>query len=279
LGIPAYGGRLFSSDGSISKAGEALSKIIIPNAIFKKVLFNLLLTDTKEGDYVPIDFRSLSVREFGTIYEGLLESELSIAEDNLTIDKKGIYKPTEDNKSIIVKKGEVYLHDRSGTRKSSGSFFTPEFLVEYILDKSLEPAIDEHLENLNNLNEVERTEEIFNFRVADIAMGSGHFLVAAIDRIENKFSSWLEDNPTPGIIRELNYLKASAKKTKTTKKKVKKKTDKKSLPKKKSSKKKATKKKVSGKKKATGKKKPAKKKKVAAKKGGKKKVSKKRGRK
>ena len=213
LGIPAYGGRLFSCDVSISKAGEALSKIIIPNAIFKKVLFNLLLTDTNEGDYVPIDFRNLSVREFGTIYEGLLESELSIAEDNLTIDKKGTYKPTEDHKSIIVKKGEVYLHDRSGTRKSSGSFFTPEFLVEYILDKSLEPAINEHLDNLNNLNEVERTEEFFNFRVADIAMGSGHFLVAAIDRIENKFSRWLEDNPTPGIIRELNYLKASAKKT------------------------------------------------------------------
>ena len=38
-------------------------------------------------------------------------------------------------------------------------------------------------------------------------MGSGHFLVAAIDRIEEKFTTWLEENPTPGIKREFQYLK------------------------------------------------------------------------
>ena len=34
----------------------------------------------ENGSYAPIDFRSLSVREFGTDL-GLLESELSIAEE------------------------------------------------------------------------------------------------------------------------------------------------------------------------------------------------------
>ena len=41
-------------------------------------------------------------------------------------------------------------------------------------------------------------------------MGSGHFLVAAIDRIEKRFALWLEENPTPGILREIQYLRNEA---------------------------------------------------------------------
>ena len=37
-------------------------------------------------------------------------------------------------------------------------------------------------------------------------MGSGHFLVAAIDRIERRFALWLEEIH-PGITRELQYLR------------------------------------------------------------------------
>ena len=48
-----------------------------------------------------IDFRSLSVREFGTIYEGLLESELSVAETDLAVDKKGKYYPTKIMKKLL----------------------------------------------------------------------------------------------------------------------------------------------------------------------------------
>ena len=212
-GIPAYGGAMFSDDKSISRAGYELSKISIPNDPFEEILCNLLLTDNDSLAYAPIDFRSLSVREFGTIYEGLLESELSIAEENLTIDKKGSFLPAQKKDQIVIKKGEIYLHDRSGVRKSTGSFFTKEFLVEYLLDRSLDPALDEHLERITKLDEAERTEQLFDFRVADIAMGSGHFLVAAIDRIEFRFALWLEENPTPGILRELQFMRGAAKKS------------------------------------------------------------------
>ena len=211
-GIPAYDGKIFSNDLSISRSGNALSEITISNEIFGEVLSNLILTITEDGYYAPIDFRSLSVREFGTIYEGLLESELSIADENLTINNKGVYEPTNDPEKGIIKRGEIYLHDKSGARKSSGSFFTKEFLVEYLLDKSLDPALDEHLNHITQLNEADRTEQLFDFHVADIAMGSGHFLVAAIDRIEQKLAIWLEENPTPGINRELQFLRESAKK-------------------------------------------------------------------
>jgi len=44
---------------------------------------------------------------------------------------------------------------------------------------------------LNGLSDREAGEAFFDFRVADITMGSGHFLVAAVDRIERAFSSYL----------------------------------------------------------------------------------------
>jgi hypothetical protein len=212
LGIPAYAGAIFSEDSDISEAGAALADITLDNQAFEAALRALLLTEAEERDFAPVDFRSLSVREFGTIYEGLLESELSVAEQDLTSNKKGIYIPATNDEEIFVKKGEVFLHDKSGARKSSGSFYTPDFAVEHLLDEALEPAIDEHLANLKSLGEAERAERFFDFRVADIAMGSGHFLIAAIDRIEHRFVGWLEENHIPGVIRELQYLKSAAKK-------------------------------------------------------------------
>ena len=126
------------------------------------------------------------MREFGTIYEGLLESELSEAETDLTLDKGGAYVPVKGKQIAVVRAGEVYLHDRSGARKASGSYFTKSFAVEHLLDGALEPALTDHLARLDGLGEADAAEGFFHFRVADIAMGSGHFLVAAIDRIEGQ---------------------------------------------------------------------------------------------
>jgi hypothetical protein len=81
-----------------------------------------LLVDTGDSDDVvgPVDFRSLSVREFGTIYEGLLESELSVAPTDLTVDAKGTYVPARARQKVEVRAGAVYLHNRSGSRKATG---------------------------------------------------------------------------------------------------------------------------------------------------------------
>ena len=211
-GVPAYDGTMFSSDVTVSKAGAALAGVALPNSCFEAALRGLLLTDTDEALYAPVDFRALSVREFGTIYEGLLESELSLAKQNLTRDKKGAFRPAGDGDQVFVAVGKVYLHDQSGARKSSGSYYTPDFVVEHLLDSALEPALDEHLERMAVLDEADKVEQFFDFRVADIAMGSGHFLVAAIDRIERRFALWLEENPSPGVAREMQYLREAAKK-------------------------------------------------------------------
>ena len=210
-GIPAYDGTMFSNDPAISRAGAEIDKIELTNNCFELALRGLLLTDTKENHFSPVDFRALSVREFGTIYEGLLESELSVSEQDLTRDKNGSYLPAKDKDTVFVKSGEIYLHDRSGARKASGSYYTPEFAVEHLLDGALDTALDQHLEKMGNLTEAEKVEQFFDFRVVDIAMGSGHFLVAAIDRIERRFALWLNENSSPGILRELQFLRQVAK--------------------------------------------------------------------
>ena len=210
-GVPAYGGGLFSSDPEISQSGAALSKIVLQNSSFEAALRQLLVIKlTEEGAPGPVDFRSLGVREFGTIYEGLLESELAIADMNLTTDKEGRYKPADDNSSVIVKKGEVYLHNWSGSRKSSGSYYTKPFAVKHLLNSALNPALNDHFIRLDNLNDIDAATEFFDFRVADISMGSAHFLVAAIDYIEKGMAQYLAKRNLPGVSSKLESLRHSA---------------------------------------------------------------------
>jgi hypothetical protein len=211
-GVPAYNGGLFSEDRRISAAGAELAKISLPDAAFEPALQDLLLIETPEGPLGPVDFRSLGVREFGTIYEGLLDSELSVADVDLALDPRGNYVPRSGRQRVEVAKGTIYLHNRSGARKSSGSYFTKSSAVEHLLDRALEPALDDHLRRLDAVDDTEAAEAFFDFRVADIAMGSGHFLVAAIDRIEKRFADYLGRRPLAGIRAELADLRGAAEK-------------------------------------------------------------------
>jgi hypothetical protein len=208
-GVPRYNGGLFSEDPAVSRAGALLAGVTLPNTVMGLVLWHLLVIDTPEG-WGPVDFRSLSVREFGTIYEGLLESELSVAEVDLTVDERGFYRPCQAGEEPVVRKNRIYLHNRSGARKATGTYFTKEFAVEHLLDHALEPALLDHLARLDGLDEADAAERFFDFRVADIAMGSGHFLVAAVDRIERAFAQYLARRPLVGVRLELARLRASA---------------------------------------------------------------------
>ncbi|MXY52578.1 MAG: hypothetical protein F4Y86_08655, partial [Gammaproteobacteria bacterium] len=209
-GVPAYNGGLFSDDPDVSLPGTSLAALSLPNEVFEKALRALLVADTAEDVPGPVDFRSLGVREFGTIYEGLLESELAIATTDLTVNKRGSYFPARERDEVIVPNGAAYLHDRSGARKSSGSYYTKPFAVEHLLDEVLEPALADHFARLDAIDETDAAKALFDFRVADIAMGSGHFLIAAIDRIERRVADYLARRDLPGVRRQLAELRNAA---------------------------------------------------------------------
>lgn len=210
LGIPPYNGGLFESDPDKSLVGAAIKEISLSDKRFGPLLNKLLLDETRDGLPGPVDFRSLSVREFGTIYEGLLQSELSLAQTDLGLGKDGLYVPETRESRIVVRAGEIYLHNASGKRKATGSYYTKSFAVEHLLDHALEPALADHLARLKALGGSAASDDFFDFRVADIAMGSGHFLVAAIDRIEKRFSTYLADNPIADVTNELASVRGQA---------------------------------------------------------------------
>ena len=215
-GVPAYNGGLFSHEPDVSPPGAALATLQLTDAEFAPALSALLVDEGDEG-YGPVDFRLLSVREFGTIYEGLLESTLAVAQDDLAVRKvKGQeqYVPAKANEAVEVPAGAAYLHNRSGVRKATGSYFTKPFAVEHLLEHALKPALDDHISRLDALSatgdDASLAEAFFDFRCADVAMGSGHFLVAALDRIETRLSAWLAQHPVPGVSAELDRLRYTA---------------------------------------------------------------------
>ena len=214
-GVPAYDGGLFSDDPAINPVGGSIENLSLTNAEFGPAFTALIVDKSPDNVIGPIDFRSLSVREFGTIYEGLLESDLSVAEQPLTVNSDGVYLPSRDGDEVVVEAGEVYLHNQSGVRKSTGSYFTKPFAVEHLISHSVDPTLKEHLDRVKALldegREADAAALLFDFRVADIAMGSGHFLTAVVDRLETRYTNFLAEYPISHVSKELDLLREAAK--------------------------------------------------------------------
>ena len=208
--IPSYNGGLFSTDLDRSPEGALIKKIELPDSVIGPALKSLLIDVTGDGVLGPVDFRSLSVREFGTIYEGLLESSLSLAEEDLTVDSSGAWVPAKPGDEVYAPFASVYFHTASGERKATGSYFTPKVVVDHLIERSIVPALTAHLEKvadyLNKGDASAAAREFFDFRVADLAMGSGHFLVAAVDKIEALMRTFLTEHAVPGVTEELLRL-------------------------------------------------------------------------
>ena len=162
-GIPPCNGGLFESDRDKSRVGNEIRQISLGDQQFGLVLRALLLDATPDGIPGPVDFRSLSVREFGTIYEGLLQSELSVAQNDLAVSRDGLYVPAKRERDIVVRADQIYLHNASGRRKSTGSYYTKSFAVEHLLDHALEPALDDHLARLAALGDRATNDDFFDF--------------------------------------------------------------------------------------------------------------------
>lgn len=214
--VPPYNGGLFSTDPELHPEGALLARIDITNDVVGPALKALLIDTDDDGTTGPVDFRSLSIREFGTIYEGLLESNLALADVDLTLGKDDIWLPAGKDDDVVAAAGTVYFHNTSGQRKGTGSYFTPHFVVEHLLERALDPALDAHLDRIAELLGCDDTasaaRDFFDFRVADLAMGSAHFLTAAIDHIEAKMATFLADHGIPGVTQELRHLEEAARK-------------------------------------------------------------------
>lgn len=205
--VPAYGGSLFDPT---TEEGALLHRLELPDSVIGPALQEMLVETTEDGIRGAVDFRSLQVREFGTIYEGLLESSLSVAESDLTVDRAGAFVPVKEHDEVVVRAGAPYFHSASGERKATGSYFTPKVVVDHLIGRSVKPALDAHLAKVRALVHEGKDREaatlFWDFRVADLAMGSAHFLVAAVDKIERGMRDFLTVTPVTGVRAELARL-------------------------------------------------------------------------
>lgn len=210
LGVPPYNGGLFDPEKYNFLEKHRIGDLYIAKAID-------LLSRSKDKAY--IDYGSLEIRHLGSIYEGLLEYKFKIADQDLVpIKDKGreIFIPLIEAKKQmnkfkedeIIQTGEVYLVTDKGERKATGSYYTPDYIVKYIVEntlglliedkrKNVSEKIKEVKENLKGTRGVAREvyekelrkaegsliDEILSLKVLDPAMGSGHFLVEATDFI------------------------------------------------------------------------------------------------
>ncbi len=241
LVCPPYNGGLFSKEKHPFLEQYRLGDFYVASAIN-------LLSRSSDGAY--IDYGSLEIRHLGSIYEGLLEYKVKVAEQDLYPVKEkdkeyyipfnvgAVHEPPENRamhalslpKNIkqneIIKAGEIYLVTDKGERKATGSYYTPDYIVEYIVENTLRPVIADKRgrveDELNRLRDRIRTvnadkksdyqkefdrkkntlliDEILSIKVLDPAMGSGHFLVGAVDFLAHELITAMNIEPFLGAL-------------------------------------------------------------------------------
>jgi fido (protein-threonine AMPylation protein) len=242
LNVPIYNGGLFEAPKD-----SFLSVHKMPDPFLAEAIE--LLTVDHEGEFGPdtvpfIDYSSLNVRHLGDIYEGLLEFHVQIADEEMVEVKekgKSLWKKlseiTSGTKTSGKKaRGDVYIENSKHERKATGSYYTPHYIVEYIVNNTVGPVLEEKLEAASNLllehekaskalrkqkstsgiqgyrikiKEIEDriSDAIFGIKVLDPAMGSGHFLVHTVDVVSDRIVLFLADYPENPVIRKIHELR------------------------------------------------------------------------
>ena len=184
IGLPPYNGGLFATD-----ATPLLAQTRLPDSAVAPVIYGLSHSKAN-GRHRFINYRDMSVQQLGSIWERLLERE-----------------PVRDEDGSIAVRLNPYA------RKDSGSFFTPQELVDLIVDQTLKPLTEERLAtfeqkakelaNDSRAMAVRRAElialdpavAVLDLKVLDPAMGSGHFLVTAVDFLSDHIAELIEYVP------------------------------------------------------------------------------------
>ena len=137
-----------------------------------------------------VNYRDMTVQQLGSIYERLLERE-----------------------PVRGENGEIAVRPNSYARKDSGSFYTPQPLVDLIVERTLGPLIDERRRRFERhaallksssrdkaaraaqLRPFDPAQAVLELKLLDPAMGSGHFLVTAVDYLSDAIAELVESVP------------------------------------------------------------------------------------
>ena len=227
-GIMGYNGGLFDDEEE-----RFLGQHQLRNDFLSRALYLLAFVEPYDNDpeeEYPIPYEDLEVRHLGELYENILEytAQLADADRIRRRTKKGVEmllvsQTTKKTGDTLIKKGDVYFGESALERKQTGSYYTPESLVRFLNEKTIVHPLHEIFERkyrqrFNDLLEqasnghdigtrrgaaqsaavlVERfaEDELLKFKVCDLAMGSGHFLVDAANQMAGLLIALLAEVP------------------------------------------------------------------------------------
>ena len=172
LGIAPLAGDLFSAEAVSSLANCTLSNDVLLGCLRYLGLYR----HPDSGQLIRVNYAALNVEEFGSVYEGLLEYEPELAGEGYELR---------------------FGFRRGGERAATGSHYTPDDLVQPLIRHSLDHLI------ADRLKADDPEAALLELRVADIACGSGHILLAAARRIGTELAVVRtgEEQPSPPAYR------------------------------------------------------------------------------
>lgn len=180
LAMPVLGSFLWSPSSTPNLNAPNLgdhSGSELTNADFLEAIRNLAFT--RQGKALrPVDYKNLGSEELGGVYESLLALTPQISGDGARF---------------------TFAEFSGNERKTSGSYYTPDSLVQCLLDSALDPVVADAVKGKAG---ADAESAILNLRVCDPACGSGHFLVGAAHRLAHHLArarahSQGESEPSP----------------------------------------------------------------------------------
>lgn len=183
LALPALGG-LFAHTQC-----AALDNASLSNAHLLEAVKNLRWASA-DGTLAPVDYRNMGPEELGSVYESLLEL---VPEVDISARQFGFVGLTSE--------GSTPESTRGNARKTSGSYYTPDSLVQELIKSALDPIIEQRVRD----NPANPTEALLSIKVVDPACGSGHFLLAAARRLAERLAAL---RATDGAVKPQDYRHA-----------------------------------------------------------------------
>ncbi|MFT4129727.1 Eco57I restriction-modification methylase domain-containing protein [Labrys sp. (in: a-proteobacteria)] len=159
LALPALGG-LFAADRL-----PHLESARLRNRAFMEALYRLSWLADKSS-MIPVNWRAMETEELGSVYESLLELQPQLGDDG----------------KMLLFASEA-AEQKGNQRKTTGSYYTPDSLVQALLDTALDPVLDK-----TEAEADEPAKALLKLSVIDPACGSGHFLLAAARRTATRLA-------------------------------------------------------------------------------------------
>ena len=225
-GVQAYNGGLFDLE-----ANAFLAEKKLPDWYLSRVLDHLGRApqpNRTDLGLFRIDYRDLAIQQLGSVYEGLLElhpryapCDMRVVRARRTSPKQELIQPEAnpvpkgfESTSIVYKAGTIYLATDKGERRRTGSYYTPDHIVDHIVQKTLgtqckaifdqlqdeitsleldlktasaekRPRLEKELQDLRGAFD----DRVVALRILDPAMGSGHFLIRACQYLAEEIAT------------------------------------------------------------------------------------------